>query len=413
MRAPRLEVLVRAARPRTAGRCSPTTARSSPRAARSNRSASGSSHHVAAAEAVHEPEADHRPALAHQRGRSAPRSARGSRCRRRRGGRTARAPSRLCVEDLRRRPSRARRPPARRRSPRSARSVRSSRAGVHRGVGAQLERQLALLLRARGGDHAARAHRLRELHRQAAHAAGGRVDDHALALGAASRSSGRGARRSAPGSAAPARRRRRPRRGSGTSWPSERPRTRRSRRCRAAPPRARRSSARRVPATSPPGRQRQLVLREVRVLARCVSAKLIPARATLISTSSLAGLRDRRVVDQLEHLGAAELLDLDARITERPRLSWRRHEPRCRRIDRLRRGQDAVRRARAHARRLGRALLARGELLHRRARRRAGRRRLRRRRVRGAARARASTPTTSSASRAARPSSGAATTSTT
>ena len=56
------------------------------------------------------------------------------------------------------------------------------RGRVHGGVRAQLERALAALGRARGGDHPARAHRLRELGGQAAHAAGGRVHHHALPL---------------------------------------------------------------------------------------------------------------------------------------------------------------------------------------------------------------------------------------
>ena len=53
-----------------------------------------------------------------------------------------------------------------------------------------------------------------------------------------------------------------------------------------------------------------------------------------------------------------------------------------RRLGRVRRARDAVRQARAHPRRCGDALRARGELLHRRARRRRRRRRLRRRGVR-------------------------------
>src|ERR687897_634241 len=56
----------------------------------------------------------------------------------------------------------------------------------------------------------------------------------------------------------------------------------------------------------------------------------------------------------------------------------RPHVAGCRRIDRVRRGQDAVWGARADARWLGGAFLTGRELLHRRARGRAGGRRLRR-----------------------------------
>ena len=122
----------------------------------------------------------------------------------------------------------------------------------------------------------------------------------------------------------------------------------------------------------------------------------MPARATRISTSPSAGLgrracrragapRDRRT-PHLDRAHRRRRLSLGG--CSPPPGSLRGHERGCRRIDRLRRRQDPVRRARAHARRLRRALLAGRALLHRRARRRAGRRRLRRRRVRRAARPR-------------------------
>ena len=66
----------------------------------------------------------------------------------------------------------------------------------------------------------------------------------------------------------------------------------------------------------------------------------------------------------------------------------RGHEPRSSGIDRIRRSAHAVRRARAHAGRLRRPLLARIQLLHRCERGRPGRRRLRRGGVRGARRPR-------------------------
>ena len=58
-----------------------------------------------------------------------------------------------------------------------------SAAGSTRHVGAELQRERALLLAGGGRDHAARAERVAELDRERADAAGGAVHDDALALG--------------------------------------------------------------------------------------------------------------------------------------------------------------------------------------------------------------------------------------
>ena len=120
-----------------------------------------------------------------------------------------------------------------------------------------------------------------------------------------------------------------------------------------------------------------------------VSPKFNPARATRISSSPSPG-SGTGISATRSTSGPSELLDLNGSHHggSYHRYPCPPYEPCCSRIDRLRRGQDTIRRAREDARRLGRPLLARGQLLHRRARRRAGRRRLRRRRVRGAARPR-------------------------
>ena len=118
------------------------------------------------------------------------------------------------------------------------RGVEVLRVGVDRGVGAELERQRALLLGRGGRDHAAGAVALGELDRERADAARGGVDDDALALGQV-----RGGLQQVPGAQAldddaPAPRRRRRRRGAGTRTAPAPPRTPRSRRCRSARPRA-------------------------------------------------------------------------------------------------------------------------------------------------------------------------------
>ena len=129
------------------------------------------------------------------------------------------------------------------------------------------------------------------------------------------------------------------------------------------------------------GHHRQLLLGEVVVAGHVGVGEVDPrARDTSTRTWPSPGLGIGQL-GVLEHLGAAELLDLDSlhapaeSAPERPL----RHVADSRRIDRLRLRQDAVRRARADARRLRRALLARRELLHRGPRGRPGRRRLRRR----------------------------------
>ena len=136
------------------------------------------------------------------------------------------------------------------------------------------------------------------------------------------------------------------------------------------------------------------------------------ASSTFSSGSCAALQAAEEVGDAPGHAGGEG--EERARVTVRAssRLSAP-HEPRRGRIDRLRRRAHPVRRARAHARRLRRALLARGELLHRRARRRARSATTSARRSTRCCASAASTPTTSSTSPAARPSSGAATTTTT
>ena len=121
----------------------------------------------------------------------------------------------------------------------------------------------------------------------------------------------------------------------------------------------------------------------------CVSAKFSPARVTR-SASPRGPAAGVRQLGELEHLGAAELGHLDRRIGARratPRPAGaavtacskvRAHAHHRRRIDRLRHRQDAVRRARADARRRRRAFRAGRLVLRRGARRRPGRRRLRR-----------------------------------
>ena len=115
--------------------------------------------HRRAPEAVHEPEADDRAERAHAARRCAPRSARARRSRRstRRpnGASAASDASKTCAaghleDDV---------DAAGRRWPRRRRSVRPSGVGVDRGVGAELERERALLLGRGGGDHAPGAHR--------------------------------------------------------------------------------------------------------------------------------------------------------------------------------------------------------------------------------------------------------------
>ena len=360
---------------------------------------------------MHQPEADHRAALAHQAAGLDACSARGPRCRTPRSGRRAPAPRAHGVEDA----------PAGHlehhvhlvaaRWPRSARPFRSSLAGIHRRVGAQLERQRALLLRAGGRDHPAGAERLGELHRQAAHAAGAArspppthpsracaqvryrcqaVRPWISSASAAPSSSpsgigedGRLVRHRVLGVAA-ARHAARPRAG--------RPAVR------AAPPRRRAPAA---PRSSPGTSSRAGGCRR----SSCPRAR--PRSAPRPSPGSGSGS-----VHELEHLRPAELLDLDRAHRRASRL---RSPPPCALTVVGSIAFDAVKtpfgERERDARRLRRALLARGELLHRRARGGPGGRRLRRRGVRGAPRAAASTPPTSSTSRAAGPSSGPASTS--
>ena len=167
------EVLVGARRPRTADRSRRSTGGTSPRAARSKRSASGSLH------------AGPRPARGSASARS-PIDRPGS-CAAAAGADLVLLAARDAVGDhpperrqrleaTRRRPS----PPAISKTTSTgsppfasiSASLRSSASGSTRGVGAQLERELALLLRAGRRDHPARAHGLAELDRQAADAAG-------------------------------------------------------------------------------------------------------------------------------------------------------------------------------------------------------------------------------------------------
>ena len=270
-------------------------ARSSPRAARSNRSAQRLAHHVRAGRGSASARSRPPPGSSSAGGRVRDLVLlAASRSRRPRSGRTARArrgsaSKTRAAGDLEA-PRRPASPPLA--SSSALRQVLRGR--VDRGVGAQLERQRALLLRARAVAITRPAPiGFAELDGQAAHAAGARS-----------------ARpRSRPAATSPQVRYRchavRPWISSASAAPSSspsgsgkvvlggRPRTPRNRPCRSSPPPA---------ALEPPpsrtadhlaaGHQRQLVAARCSAFSRwCVSAKLIPARATSISTSPSAGLR--------------------------------------------------------------------------------------------------------------------------
>ena len=225
-----------------------------------------------APQAVHQPEADHRAALAHQRAgadrvRLARRDAVGDEPPERRErveARVEHAPAGHLEHDV----------------DALAEVGLDQRLGevlardVDGGVGAELERQRALLLGRRGRDHAAGAERLAELHGERADAARRGVHDDALARLRSARdvryrchavrpwssSASAVASLDAVGDAR-------------TSSPPARPRTRRSRRCRRARRRAGRPLKPCAVALDHAGDlgardERQLVAREVGVLAR-------------------------------------------------------------------------------------------------------------------------------------------------
>ena len=258
---------MRAARPRTARRSRPRR-RAARRARRaSNSSASGSATISGPAEAVHEPEADDRLAAAHQRaGGDLVRLARGDavgdeppeRRERRQRLRRTRAPPAISsttstlraavgLDAARRRGPRARRRPRRRRRARAP---------------ARASPRVEAVAITRPAPK-----RLRELDGERADAAGGGVDDDAsrprpAASEVRSRCQAVRPWRSSASAAASSRRR-----GSGTSARPAPRRTPRSRRCRDERDDAL-AGRRRVRPPPRAGDQRQLVAREVGVLAR-------------------------------------------------------------------------------------------------------------------------------------------------
>ena len=195
--------------------------------------ASGRRDHLGAREAVEEPEPDDRAGSRAISCAVRTRCPRARRSRRRPGARTAPAPPGT---------RRTRAPPAissttstrraavglahaRPRGPRASTSTRR--------VGAQLERQLALVLGSRRWrSRAPRPSGGRAARRASPTPLDAPMHDDRLPGGQPRATCGTGARRSGPGSAAPARCRRRRRRGSGTRAPPARSRTRRSRRSR-------------------------------------------------------------------------------------------------------------------------------------------------------------------------------------
>ena len=287
---------------------SPSTTRSSPRAARSNRSRSGPATIAGLAQAVHQPEADDRLAAAHQRaGGDLVLLARGDAV-------GDQAPERR--ERLQRLLEHAPAGHLEHDVDALAAVGLDQRAGevlgvdVDRRVGAQLERQRRACPRwrrwrsrarrpcgARAGPRASRRRRPRRGRRRSRPRrswAEVRYRCHAVRPWISSAS--------AVASSTPS--------GIGNVVARRRRRTRRSRPCRPAPPRAAPVPSR-TPGHLRARDQRQLVAREVGVLARVGVGEVHPRARDADQHLAVARLGHRGVLDQLEHLRPAPLADPD------------------------------------------------------------------------------------------------------
>ena len=321
---------------------------------------------------MHEPEADHGARVCAAGGRSRPRSARARRSRRRPCARTApgcAATARTPRRRSSRRPRRPARPPLASRiaAPRSS-ARESTVASAPSRVG-----ERALLLGRGERDHP-RRRRASRAGRRACRCRPRRASTTTVSPGSRRAQRWTSACAVRPWSSSEAAWSSETSSGTGTSHA----------RGRRPSPRSRRSA--RIAATRRPsgvragdlaaGRQRQGLLGEVVVAGRVGVGEVDPAARDVDDDLAVAGLGVGQL-DELHHLGAAELLDLDRlqsaslRRGSRFPLVCRTRVPDRRRLDRVRQRPHPVRGARAHARRLGRALRARRQLLHRGPRRRA------------------------------------------